>query len=176
MAVLSDFSEQRGRLAAAMERRGAWPSRSPWIRQAIEAVPRHDFAPPLLWHWDGHTYQPVDREADAGRWAQEVYGGPDEAAVTQLGDGRPTSSLSCQGVVVDMLDPLLLDPGHRVLELGTGTGWNTALLARRAGPDLVTSVEVDAALAGQARACSAVDRLRPTPPPPPPGTPRSPPP
>lgn len=129
MAVLSDFSEQRGRLAAAMERRGAWPSRSPWIRQAIEAVPRHDFAPPLLWHWDGHTYQPVDREADAGRWAQEVYGGPDEAAVTQLGDGRPTSSLSCQGVVVDMLDSLLLDPG-------TGSwNWAPAPVERRApGP------------------------------------------
>jgi protein-L-isoaspartate O-methyltransferase len=145
------LSEQRERLASAMERRGAWPSRSPWIRQAISAVPRHEFAPARLWHWDGHAYFPVDRETDTGRWAAEVYGSPAEAAVTQLTDGLPSSSLSCQGVVVDMLDSLLLEPGHRVLELGTGSGWNAALLAHRAGPGQVTSIEVDRALAVQAR-------------------------
>jgi protein-L-isoaspartate(D-aspartate) O-methyltransferase len=146
------FSEHRGRLASDMERRGAWPSRSAWIRRAVDAVPRHDFAPPRLWRWDGHAYLPIDRETDADRWAAEVYGSPDAAAVTQVTDGLASSSLSCQGVVVDMLDSLLLEPGQRVLELGTGTGWNAALLTRRAGPGLVTSIEVDPALARQARA------------------------
>jgi protein-L-isoaspartate O-methyltransferase len=50
-----------------------------------------------------------------------------------------------------MLDSLLLEPGHRVLELGTGSGWNAALVSWRAGPGRVVSMEVDAALAGQAR-------------------------
>ncbi|WP_327321294.1 hypothetical protein [Streptomyces sp. NBC_01210] len=64
-------------------------------------------------HTYGHTYLPVDREADDGQWVAEVYGDPDAAAVTQVTDGRATSSLSCQAVVVDMLDSLLLEPGQR---------------------------------------------------------------
>lgn len=145
------FSEYRDRLASDMEQRNAWPQRSPWIRQAVDAVPRHSFAPSRLWHWDGHAYQPIDRGTNPDRWAHEVYASPDDAAVTQVTDGLPSSSLSCQGVVVDMLDSLLLERDHRVLELGTGTGWNAALLAHRAGPGRVTSVEVDPELARQAR-------------------------
>ncbi|MFJ1997169.1 protein-L-isoaspartate O-methyltransferase family protein [Streptomyces asiaticus] len=50
-----------------------------------------------------------------------------------------------------MLDSLLLEPGHRVLELGAGTGWNAALLTWRTGPGRVVSVEVDDELARQAK-------------------------
>ncbi|MCG3040038.1 methyltransferase domain-containing protein [Streptomyces sp. S1A] len=81
----------------------------------------------------------------------DVYARPDAPAVTQITGDRASSSLSCPAVVVDMLDSLLLEPGRRVLELGTGTGWNAALLAHRAGPDQVTSVEVDPQLAAAAR-------------------------
>ncbi|MEV0280433.1 methyltransferase domain-containing protein [Streptomyces sp. NPDC050610] len=138
-------------LDAAMERRRLWPDRAPWIRRAVGDVPRHAFAPERLWRWDGHVYVPVDREAEAGRWAAQVYAGPEEPAVTQVIDGRASSSLSCVAVVVDMLDSLKLEPGQRVLELGTGSGWNAALLARRSGPGLVSSVETDPGLAAQAR-------------------------
>ncbi|MFI6285033.1 methyltransferase domain-containing protein [Streptomyces sp. NPDC051018] len=133
-----------------MERQATWPVRSPWIREAVDVLPRHLFAPDRLWHWDGHAYVPLDRAGDGSRWADEVYADPDAAAVTQVTDGRASSSLSCQGVVVDMLDSLLLEPGQRTLELGTGTGWNAALLAYRTGPGRVTSVEVDPALASVA--------------------------
>ncbi|MFI6586193.1 methyltransferase domain-containing protein [Embleya sp. NPDC050493] len=146
-----DLVEARSRLAAEMERRGDWPERAPWIRAAVEATPRDAFAPDRLWRWDGEGYVPVDRVVDKDAWVSLVYAGPDDAAVTQVVDGVPTSSLSCQAVVVDMLDSLLLEPGHRVLELGTGTGWNAALAARRAGPGNVVSVEVDPELAGVAR-------------------------
>jgi hypothetical protein len=44
------FDAEIQRLADAMERRGAWPERSPWIRQAVDALPRHLFAPDGLWH------------------------------------------------------------------------------------------------------------------------------
>jgi protein-L-isoaspartate(D-aspartate) O-methyltransferase len=143
---VTEFAEERQRLADAMETRRDWPERSPWIRQAVDVLPRHLFAPDTLWDWDGHTYVSVDRKAEPGRWARIVYGAQDEAAVTQVTDGRPSSSLSCQAVVVDMLDSLLLEPGHRVLELGAGTGWNAALIARRVGPGRVLSVETDAGL------------------------------
>jgi protein-L-isoaspartate(D-aspartate) O-methyltransferase len=147
------LDERCAHLAGAMAQRGLWPERSPWIRRAVEALPRHRFAPDRLWHWDGTAgvYVPVDRAADPERWAAEVYAGPDTPAVTQITDGLASSSLSCPAVVVDMLDSLLLEPGQRVLELGTGTGWNAALLAHRAGPDRVTSVEVDPHLAAAAR-------------------------
>ncbi|MCM2387808.1 methyltransferase domain-containing protein [Streptomyces albipurpureus] len=138
-------------LAQSLEERGAWPARSPWLRAANSALPRHQFAPNLLWAWDGHGYVPIDRDDDADRWAAEVYAGPDDAAVTQVTDGVPSSSLSCPSVVFDMLDCLEPEPGERVLELGTGTGWNAALLSWRAGPDQVTSVEADPSLAAAAR-------------------------
>ncbi len=144
------FGERQRRLAAEMARRGSWPGDSPWIREAVAALPRHLFAPDRLWHWDGRAYLPVDRAADPERWADEVYADPDQPAVTQVSGGLPTSSLSCPSVVADMLDSLDPAPGHRVLELGTGTGWNAALLAWRAGPGRVTSLEVDEGLARSA--------------------------
>ncbi|WP_405501672.1 methyltransferase domain-containing protein [Streptomyces niveus] len=148
---MDSFDEWRRRLADAMERRGDWPARAPWVREAVDAVPRDQFVPERVWSWDGYAYVPVDRAVDPEQWAAEVYGDPDAAVVTQVTDGLPSSSLSCEAVVVDMLDSLLLEPGHRVLELGTGTGRNAALLAWRAGAGRVTSVEVDAELAACAR-------------------------
>ncbi|MEV4342326.1 methyltransferase domain-containing protein [Streptomyces sp. NPDC049590] len=150
----------RRSLAAAMEQRGDWPERSPWIREAVEALPRHRFAPTRVWRWDGHAYVPVDQRIDPAGWAREVYPGPDTATVTEATDGLPTSSLSSQAVVVDMLDSLLLEPGQRVLELGTGSGWNAALLSRRAGPDRTVSVEASPDLAQAARQILAEAGMR----------------
>ncbi|WP_435279658.1 methyltransferase domain-containing protein [Streptomyces sp. 1222.5] len=151
MVITSDLDSLRRSVAAAMDQRGDWPERSAWIREAVDVLPRHRFAPQRLWRWDGHAYVPVDQGSDPAGWASEVYPGPDTATVTQVTDGLPTSSLSSQAVVVDMLDSLLLEPGHRVLELGTGNGWNAALLNWRAGPGQVVSVEADPALVETAR-------------------------
>jgi protein-L-isoaspartate O-methyltransferase len=52
-----------------------------------------------------------------------------------------------------MLDALDVRPGQSVLEIGTGTGWNAALLCRRVGPrGRVVSIEVDPVIAEGARA------------------------
>ncbi|MFJ9516774.1 methyltransferase domain-containing protein [Kitasatospora sp. NPDC101801] len=143
--------EAQASLDAQMERAGAWPERSPWLRAAVAAVPREGFAPTVLYRWDGRAYRPVDGTADRRGWADLVYGDPNAAAVTQVTAGLPSSSLSCQAVVVDMLDSALLEPGHRVLELGTGTGWNAALTTERVGPGRVVSIEWDDAIAAAAR-------------------------
>ncbi|MFK0142627.1 methyltransferase domain-containing protein [Streptomyces murinus] len=135
-----------------MEASGCWPEASPWIRPAmVDKVPRHQYAPDLLWVWDGSSWASVERTTDPEGWTSAVYGGPYESTVTQITDGLPTSSLSCGSVVADMLDSLKLRSGDRVLELGTGLGWNAALLAERAGPDCVVSVEVDPQLAADAQ-------------------------
>ncbi|GGZ98212.1 hypothetical protein GCM10010371_67450 [Streptomyces subrutilus] len=147
-----NLDDRRLALTEAMDTQGLWPADSEWVRRAIlETVPRHQFAPDRLWRWDGTSYGPVDRAADPERWADLVYARPYDSAVTQVLDGLPSSSLSCVSVVADMLDSLVLEPGHRVLEVGAGAGWNAGLLAARAGAGRVTAVEVDESLAAAAR-------------------------
>lgn len=66
--------------------------------------------------------------------------------------GVPTSSSSAPSVVAAMLDALDVQPGQQVLEIGTGTGWNAALLCELVGDaDRVTTIEVDPVVAAQAR-------------------------
>ncbi|MFF7249857.1 methyltransferase domain-containing protein [Embleya sp. NPDC008237] len=143
----------RRRAMEAMDVHRAWPEDAAWVRDAVEALPRQGFAPDRLWDWDGHAYVPVDRGTDPYGWARLVYAGPYDAAITEITHARPSSSLSCTSVVASMLDALDIEPGHHVLELGTGTGWNAALLAHRVGPTgHVTSVEAAPDLAAGARA------------------------
>nr|WP_237539439.1 methyltransferase domain-containing protein [Streptomyces sp. SID4951] len=116
----------------------------------MEGAPRHVFAPDRVWDWDGDAYAPVDQAREPARWARLVYGGVYDSTITQVTDGLPTSSLSCEAVVADMLDSLILEPGHTTLKLGTATGRNAALLATRTGRGRVTSIEFDPRLAAAA--------------------------
>ncbi|AXK37714.1 methyltransferase domain-containing protein [Streptomyces armeniacus] len=95
----------------------------------------------------------------------EQYAAADVPLVTQWDDGQhvgpdpgrvPTSSASMPSVVMRMLNDLDAQHGQRVLEIGTGTGWNAALLAHQLGNWNVVSVEVDSGVANQAR--SAISR------------------
>lgn len=55
------------------------------------------------------------------------------------------------GLMVSMLEALDVRDGDRVLEIGTGTGYNAALLAHRLGSDRVFSMDVDTDLVDLAR-------------------------
>ncbi|MBV9366150.1 MAG: hypothetical protein JOY89_18080, partial [Solirubrobacterales bacterium] len=67
-------------------------------------------------------------------------------------EGRPLSSSSQPGIMAQMLDRLDLRPGHRVLEIGAGSGYNAALMSRLVGPSgRITSVDIDPQIAGDAR-------------------------
>ncbi|MEW1612364.1 MULTISPECIES: methyltransferase domain-containing protein [unclassified Streptomyces] len=143
------LEDRRLRLLSAMAEADLWPADSPWVRKAMESVPRDRFAPETVWAWTGERYEAVRRAEVPEAWTAEVYPGPYGSTVTQVTDDMPTSSISCSAIVATMLDSLVLEPGHRVLELGTGSGWNAALLAERA--DEVTSIEVDVELAARAR-------------------------
>lgn len=129
-------------------------------REVMRRVPRGRFAPPVVWADLGPgPWVRVDRDADPGRWDEVVA--LDQPLITQFedgaveGEGLATSSLSMPTVVLDGLAQLDLREGHRVLEVGTGSGWTAALLADRVGGANVTTVEVDPVLGVR-----AAERLR----------------
>ncbi|GAB2831912.1 hypothetical protein GCM10022221_33510 [Actinocorallia aurea] len=110
----------RGTLVDALRRHGM--VRSEPVERALRAVPRHLFVPGV----------PLAR----------AYG--HEAVVTYRDEsGAALSSLSEPGLVAAMLEQLDVQPGHRVLEIGTGTGYNAALLRHLVAPGgHVTSVDI----------------------------------
>lgn len=127
-------------------------------RQVFEAVPRHLFIPAVALADEGAKLVPIHRHRDPDAWLAAVNS--DRIIVTQMDDGTvpaaevgrsPTSSCSMPTMVAEMLAACDIHDGHRVLEVGTGSGWNAALLARRLGGDRVTSVEIDPQVAEQAR-------------------------
>jgi protein-L-isoaspartate O-methyltransferase len=137
----------------------AAPHRTRRVHDAMRAVPRHRFVPDLGQAFVGaeEVEQIIDRRARPDEWLAAVYS--DSSIVTQvddgngeivLGAGAPTSAASAPSTVADLLGWLAPEPGQRVLEIGTGTGWTAALLSHLVGATGVTSIEVDAAVAEQA--------------------------
>lgn len=67
-------------------------------------------------------------------------------------DGTILSCTSWPACVAGMLEQLDVRPGHRVLEIGAGTGINAALLAHLVGPDgQVTTIDILPDAADRAR-------------------------
>lgn len=154
----------RQALADRLERDGHL--RSAVWRSAVETVPRHEFVRAYFRRShgpQGTLWTPVvpGRNDVDGR-LEEAY--TDDTLVTQLDghvhpedvggpvQGDPTSSSTLPSLVVRMLQDLDPQDGERVLEIGTGTGYSTALVCERLGSEQVTSVEVDPAAADRARA------------------------
>jgi protein-L-isoaspartate(D-aspartate) O-methyltransferase len=120
------MSDADDRHAAFAERlREASPAPEP-ILDAFGRVPRHLFLPGV----------PLDG----------VYA--DDAVVTRDEGGVPTSSSSQPSLMARMLDQLEVRAGDRVLEVGTGTGYNAALLADLGAA--VTTVELQPEVAAAA--------------------------
>jgi protein-L-isoaspartate O-methyltransferase len=63
----------------------------------------------------------------------------------------PVSSSTKPDLMVRMLEALDVREGQRILEIGTGTGYNAALLAHHLGDDNVFSVDIEPELINTAR-------------------------
>jgi protein-L-isoaspartate(D-aspartate) O-methyltransferase len=99
------------------------------ILQLFDKVPRHEFLPEAVWH--------------------RAY----EDAPVPIGFGQTASQPSLQALYMQLLQ---IQPAHRVLEIGTGSGHQTAILANLA--ERVYSVERVPELSSRARA--SLDRMR----------------
>ncbi|MFI6536657.1 methyltransferase, FxLD system [Nonomuraea sp. NPDC050547] len=103
------------------------------VAAALSAVPRHEFA--------------------LGETLEAAYVA-DRALVTKQDEhGTAISSLSAAHIQAVMLEQAAVEPGMRVLEIGSG-GYNAALLAELVGPaGKVVSVDIDPEITARARAC-----------------------
>lgn len=100
----------------------------PAVIQAMRAVPRHRFVPPEYW--------------------DQAY----ENHPLPIGYGQ---TISQPYIVALMTEALELEPGDRVLEIGTGSGYQAAVLAELV--QQVYSIEIIGDLARRAR--DVLDRL-----------------
>lgn len=132
-------------------------------RGTFERVARHVFAP-VYWQAGGFGGGPRRVAADDTNTRQEWLEGAyaDTPLVTQLLDGQPVSSSSQPSLMAMMLQELRVDDGMRVLEVGTGTGYNAALLSERLGADQVVTVDLEDEITEPARRRLAQAGYRPT--------------
>ncbi|MBF6052820.1 methyltransferase [Streptomyces eurocidicus] len=160
--MLPDSASDRRALADRLQEQGELAH--PAWRAAVEAVPRELFLRPgVFLPTDDGRWQPVTPlTTKPEQWVGIAYS--DQSLVTQLDGhltadqadgpvaGFPTSSSTVPATVVAMLEALEVEDGQKALEIGTGTGYSTALMCHRLGEDAVTSIEVDPGVAARADA------------------------
>jgi protein-L-isoaspartate(D-aspartate) O-methyltransferase len=125
------------------------------VRRAFRRVERHRFV--TRWYrlqadshrvsWSAASFDPQAPDADSLR---SIYS--EVPLVTHVDGVLPTSSSTSPRLMAVMLEGLDLRPGMRVLEIGTGTGYNAALLAEILGdPGQVFTVDLRPDIAKEAR-------------------------
>lgn len=121
------------------------------VERALACVPREDFLGPPPWTILDQSLGAVEL---AGEDPCPLY--EDVLVVLDRARGLNNGSPSLHALMLHHLD---VHPGERVLHVGAGTGYYTAVLAELAGPQgRVIAIEYDPRLARTAR-----DNLRPWP-------------
>jgi protein-L-isoaspartate(D-aspartate) O-methyltransferase len=119
--------------------------KTPGLEEAFATVPREAFLPPGPWLVVGEREQPRQTPGDDPRF---VYEQVSVAIVPerQLFNGAPA-------FVARLIDVLGLRPGARVLHIGAGLGYYSAIIGQVVGATgSVVAVEIDEALAARAKA------------------------
>ena len=118
-----DWSARRNRMVDRLVRRDRIERES--TERALRSVPRHEFVP------------------------ESRRGAAYEDRPLPIGEGQTISAPHMVGV---MCDRLALEPGERVLEVGTGCGYHAAVTAEIVGARNVYTVEYHEDLASRAEA------------------------
>ncbi|MFF0264696.1 methyltransferase domain-containing protein [Kribbella sp. NPDC004536] len=124
-------------------------------KAAFAAVPRHVFVPRFYRQTPGE--QPAVDRSTPDAWLRGVYS---NQLLVVSPDVKSSSTVpSLMAAMLEALDP---QDGQRVLEIGTGTGYNAALLSHRLGDSNVVSVDIAADLVNAAQTHLASSGYRPT--------------
>lgn len=121
--------------------------------QAFRATPRHHFLNRLYEYHRPGGWQEISLGTLGPRELGLIYS--DRVLTTRLSEesgqasGIAISSSSQPSLMAQMLEDLQPGPGMRVLEIGTGTGYNAALLANVV--EKVVSLDVDARVLAEAQ-------------------------
>lgn len=129
--------------------KGLGAIRTAAVAAAFERVPRHVFIeryfPPPF-----RTAVVADQANPSEQVLAIAYSL--DSVLTHVQDDLPISSASSPQLVATMLESAQLDRGMRVLEIGTGTGYDAALIAHLVGPSgRVVSVDLSAEVTEAAR-------------------------
>ena len=133
---MNDVEQALATYVKTLEDKGSLTSDS--VKRAFRRVRRHRF----LDQWFHPevsdlrvAFLPVkyDRDHPTPTDFEEIYS--DQALVTAVQHSMPTSSMSQPSLVSRMLELLTLHSGMNTLEIGTGTGYNAALLVEVLGPN-----------------------------------------
>lgn len=178
MSYATDLSEQemvfaRSRLAElAMSFQNDGTLVSPEWRDVFLRTWRHPYVPAYYPALDRPSVLCIGDQAQRRAWLEAVYSNqtlvtkvvqvPMSRAFQPATSPMYTSSATLPSLVVRMLETLDVAPGHRVLEIGTGTGYTAALLCARLGSDRVTSLDIDPQLIDLARERLAANGHTPT--------------
>jgi len=118
-----DFATRREQLVDRLLDHGKLSD--PAVADALRAVPRHEFVP-------------------EGRRGEAYADRP-----LPIGDGQTISAPHMVGIMAELIE---VEPGHTVLEIGTGCGYHAAVTAELLGDDgTLYSVEYSEQLADRAR-------------------------
>ncbi len=125
---------------------------SPSVERALLEVPLHRFVDQIYLPDEEGTlrrvpYQPGHPDHKS---LELIYSG--DALVLAVERNRPVRATPSGSAVAQMFEGLELEPGMSVLEIGTGTGYTAALLARLVGsPACVSTTDSDPGAVEQAR-------------------------
>lgn len=157
-----------GELAGAFAEQGGLPS--PVWREVFLRTWRHPYVPAYYPDPGGPCVTALG--AERAEWLDAVYS--DRTLITKVvwlpmsRTLRPgaypmfTSSSTLPSLVLSMLEALDVVDGSRVLEIGTGSGYNAALLCERLGSERVTSLDIDPELVELAAERLAANGYTPT--------------
>lgn len=143
------WQRRAGEMVAVVEEKGHL--RDPRLKGAFAEVPRHVFVPDYLRiELDENGFAVMNGKVDRTdpEYLDAVYADQPLMTQTKPVEGQPdsfvwSSSSSMPSVMADMIEELDVQTGMSILESGTGTGYNAAILCHLLGDHAVTTIEID---------------------------------